>query len=143
MARQATGGPSTCETTDQMSKVIVVDDDHNTTNLVKMLLEMDGYEVTTCTDSKTALDEANEETTAFIIDCYLGKNMSGIDILRRLRGHDDPAIREIPIIMVSGDQRLAEEVLDAGADRFLIKPYSPANLGQEIEDLIAARTRRS
>lgn len=125
-----------------MSKVIVVDDDYSTTSLVKMLLEMEGYEVITCSNRETALDEADERATAFIIDCYLGKNLSGIDILRTLRGHDDPTVRDAPIIMVSGDQRLEEEVMEAGADRFLTKPYSPGDLSTVIEDLVAARTRR-
>ena len=122
-----------------MSKIIVVDDDYSTTSLVRMLLEMDGHAVTTCVEPEKALAAAREGVKAFIIDCYLDKKTSGIDLLRSIREHENPSIREAPVIMVSGDQRLTEEVTEAGADRFLLKPYSPADLSQQVEDVIAAR----
>lgn len=121
-----------------MSKVIVVDDDYGTTNLIRMLLEMDGYSVLTFSETTRALEAAEEGVTAFIIDCYLGKNANGIDMLRSIRAHTDPGIRQAPVIMVSGDQRLAEKVITEGADRFLLKPYSPSDLTREIKALIAA-----
>lgn len=100
---------------------------------------MDGYTVTTCVEPETALAAAREGVEAFIIDCYLDKQTSGIDLLRSIREHENPSISEAPVIMVSGDQRLTEEVTEAGADRFLLKPYSPADLSKQVEDLIAAR----
>jgi len=122
-----------------MSKVVVVDDDYSTTSLIRMLLEMEGYVVSTFTETSSALAEAEHGVTAFIIDCYLGKNVSGIDLLRAIRQHTDPNLRAAPIIMVSGDQRLAETVMEEGADLFLLKPYSPSDLTREMQELIAAR----
>lgn len=121
-----------------MSKVIVVDDDYSTTNLVRMFLEMEGFDVSTFNETTRALAAAEEGVTAFIIDCYLGKDASGIDMLRSIRKHSDAGVRQAPVIMVSGDQRLAERVITEGADRFLLKPYSPSDLTREIQALIAA-----
>lgn len=122
-----------------MVKVIVVDDDYSTTNLVRMLLEMEGYTVSTFTDTGSALQEAEQGVSAFIIDCYLGKDASGIDLLRSIRQHTATDVRDTPVIMVSGDQRLAQRVVDEGADMFLLKPYSPNDLTREIQDLLATR----
>lgn len=121
-----------------MSKVIVVDDDYGTTNLMRMLLEMEGFGVRTFSETTKALAAAEDGVTAFIIDCYLGKEASGVDLLRSIRAHDDAAIRQAPVIMVSGDQRLEAKVMAEGADRFLLKPYSPNDLTKEIQALIAA-----
>lgn len=122
-----------------MVKVIVVDDDYSTTNLVRMLLEMEGYTVSTFTDTGSALQEAEQGVSAFIIDCYLGKDASGIDLLRSIRQHTATDVRDTPVIMVSGDQRLAQKVVDEGADMFMLKPYSPNDLTREIQDLLATR----
>lgn len=122
-----------------MAKVIVVDDDYSTTNLIRMLLEMEGYAVSTFTDTDSALKEAEKGVSAFIIDCYLGKNTSGIDLLRAIRQHSATDVRDAPVIMVSGDHRLAKKVVDEGADMFLLKPYSPNDLTREVQDLITAR----
>ncbi len=122
-----------------MVKVIVVDDDYSTTNLIRMLLEMEGYTVFTFTDTGSALREAEKGVSAFIIDCYLGKDASGIDLLRSIRQHTATDVRDTPVIMVSGDQRLAQKVVDEGADMFMLKPYSPNDLTREIQDLLTAR----
>jgi DNA-binding response OmpR family regulator len=122
-----------------MAKVIVVDDDYSTTALIRMLLEMEGYAVSTHIDAAGAMNEATADVSAFVIDCYLGKDAIGIDLLRAIRDHSDAAVRGAPVIMVSGDQRLADTVLSEGADRFLLKPYSPSDLTEQINELIAAR----
>lgn len=121
-----------------MQKVIVVDDDYGTTSLLRMLLEMEGFEVATFTDTTRAVNAAEDGVKAFIIDCYFGQTTQGIDMLRTIRAHSDAQIRYAPVIMVSGDERLAETVLEEGADRFLLKPYSPSELTREIQALLAA-----
>ena len=108
-----------------------------------MLFEMEGFAVSTFTDTADALAEAGEGVSAFIIDCYLGKNASGIDLLGAIRRHQDPGVSQAPVIMVSGDQRLSERVMDEGADLFLLKPYSPSELTREIKELIASKASSS
>lgn len=122
-----------------MSKVIVVDDDHSTITLIRMLLEMEGYAVSTFANTDGALTDATDGVSAFIIDCYLGQDAGGVELLRDIRSHPQATVRNAPIIMVSGDQRLAERVLSEGADRFLLKPYSPSDLANVINELIAAK----
>jgi two-component system response regulator CpxR len=119
-----------------MTKIIVVDDDHSTSRLVKMLLEMEGFTVLPVADAQQALEAAEHDVSAFIIDCYLSADESGIDLLRAIRQRQLDVRADIPVIMVSGDQRLEEEVIEAGADLFMLKPYLPGDLTKGVRELL-------
>lgn len=120
-----------------MAQVIVVDDDPSATMLIRMLLEMEGYEVVTSFDRRSAIDAASAETATFIIDFNLGYGGSGVDLIRTIRQGSTGAPSTVPTILVSGDQRVEEEAIAAGADVFLLKPYSPTQLTETIHRLIA------
>lgn len=120
-----------------MAKVIVVDDDPSATMLIRMLLEMEGFEVATSFDCCSAIDAASAETATFIIDYNLGQGGTGVDIVRAIRGGETGASSSVPAILVSGDERVKDEALSAGADVFLLKPYSPTQLTETIHRLIA------
>jgi len=120
----------------EMAKIIVVDDDYSTSRLVKMLLEMEGYAVVTCSEGRAALAEAETGVHAFVIDCYLSGNESGIKLLETIRQEETHVPGNIPVILVSGDQRLEDEAWSAGADAFIVKPYSPNVLTDEVQRLL-------
>jgi DNA-binding response OmpR family regulator len=120
-----------------MAKVIVVDDDPSATMLIRVLLEMEGYEVVTSFDRRSAIDAASAETATFIIDFNLGYGGNGLDLIRTIRQGKTGAPSAVPTILMSGDQRVEEEALAAGADVFLLKPYAPSALTETIHRLIA------
>ncbi|MCI0395356.1 MAG: response regulator [Chloroflexi bacterium] len=120
-----------------MAKVILVDDDRTNANLIKMLLEMDGFEVVVCPDLERARTATAEGADAFIIDCNLSRGDSGIDLLRAVRSGQTAAAVNTPIIMTSGDDRRSHEARAAGATQFLLKPYSPSKLSEELTRLLA------
>lgn len=124
-----------------MSKVIVVDDDPTNVGLIKMLLELDGFSITACTDIEEAKAAATEEVSAFIVDCNLARDENGIDLLRDVRGGKTAASEKTVVIMTSGDYRRDEESREAGADRFFLKPYSPGDLSSELSKLLARGTQ--
>jgi DNA-binding response OmpR family regulator len=115
-----------------MAKVIVVDDDPSTTTLVRMLLEMEGFDVDTSLNYEQALAAASADVATFIIDCNLAHGESGVALLRAIRQGETAAPNDVPAILVSGDQRLEDEALDAGASAFLAKPYSPVQLSEMV-----------
>lgn len=118
-----------------MTKIIVVDDDPTNAGLIKMLLELDGFQVTACSDQDEAVAATRKDTGAYVIDCNLARGASGIDILRKVRsGHTDAAQNTV-VIMTSGDYRLEEKTLTEGANQFLLKPYSPDILSKAISKL--------
>lgn len=122
---------------DAMAKVLVVDDDTSTTTLLRLLLELEGFEVDTSTSVPQAVAAAAEEIATFIIDCKLANGESGIELLRTIRRGETAARLDAPAILVSGDPRLEPAALEAGADAFLVKPYAPSHLTEMVRELIA------
>ena len=123
----------------QMARIIVVDDDYSTSKLVEMLLEMEGYDVVTCSEGGAALAEADGGVSAFIIDCYLSGNESGLKLLEAIRQEETDVPVDIPVILVSGDQRLEDEAWSTGADAFILKPYSPSSLTDQVQRVLKKR----
>lgn len=103
-----------------------MDDDETMLCLLKTLLGMDGYQVSTLLDKSGDIVEniRAEKPDILLIDIYLG-GCNGMDVVRRIR--QMPDLKGIKIIIVSGADK-AQECLEAGADQFLLKPYMPDEL---------------
>lgn len=117
-----------------MTHVLVVDDDRTTTRLLTMLLEMDGFKVSQTPQAEAVLKLGREnQVDAFVIDCNLG-DYNGVDLLRQIRDTADLASKRV--IMTSGLD-LSHEAMGAGADYFLLKPFSPTELSEKLKELLA------
>lgn len=119
-----------------MSNVLLIDDDRTNAGLIKMLLEMDGFRVMVSPDLDKARPLIDMETAAFIIDCNLALGHNGMDLLREIRDGSTVAPPDTPVIMTSGDDRRQSEAESSGATQFLLKPYSPSKLSDELRKLI-------
>ena len=117
-------------------KVVVVDDDPTNVSLIKMLLEMDGFQVSPCGAITEAIDAATPEHNAFVIDCNLARGESGMDLLTAVRQNNTAAPANTLVIMTSGDHRLEDEALTKGANLFMLKPYSPGELSKMLLSLL-------
>ncbi|MBN1314171.1 MAG: response regulator [Anaerolineales bacterium] len=116
-----------------MKHVLIVDDDRTTVRLLTMLLEFDGYKVSQKPRPDSALEFATQEhVDAFIIDCNLA-GYNGIDLLKAIRA--DETLADRPAIMTSGKD-LERESLAAGADVFLLKPFSTTVLTDMLAKLL-------
>jgi CheY-like chemotaxis protein len=120
-----------------MYEIIVVDDDRANTQLIQLILEMDGYGVQICPTIAHALQSSTAETAAFIIDYHLAGGKTGDDLVTLIRRGETPAPADTTIVVTSGDRRVHDRVLEAGADRFIQKPYSPSDLSALLQQLIA------
>jgi DNA-binding response OmpR family regulator len=114
-------------------KVLVVDDDVKTVELVKLYLLRDGYRVITAFDGNDALRLAREYHPDLIVLDLMLPGMSGLEVCHRLRGESD-----VPIIMLtamsSDDDRLTG--LDLGADDYVTKPFSPRELAARVRAVL-------
>jgi DNA-binding response OmpR family regulator len=114
-----------------MAKVLIVEDDHTMVSLLATLLELDGFEVFPTTQAGD-LDEKlrNNQPDLLIMDVFL-TNGDGIELLRKLRS--TPEFSGLPVIMTSG-MDVEEQCLEAGANGFMLKPYSPPDLLSMIRE---------
>lgn len=112
-----------------MAKVLIIDDDIASSQLIKTLLELDGLEATICIRGSDAMNQANALLPdVFLIDYHLD-DRSGVELVQVLR--KTGTFAQTPIIMASG-RDVSTEAYKAGADVFLIKPYEPEELTKSI-----------
>lgn len=110
-------------------KILVVDDDVNNVELIKMYLTRDGHNVISAYDGRDALQLAREGHPDLIVLDLMLPGTDGIDICRALREESD-----VPIIMLTA--RTTEEDrlkgLATGADDYVTKPFSPRELAARV-----------
>ncbi len=114
-------------------KVLVVDDDTKTAELVKLYLNRDGYRVFTASDGNEALRLARENHPDLIVLDIMLPGISGLEVCRILREESD-----VPIIMLTAlttdEDRL--KGLDLGADDYVTKPFSPRELAARVRAVL-------
>ncbi len=110
------------------SHILVVEDEVKLAQFIKLELEYEGYEVTVVNDGLGGLATAREMTPDLILLDWMLPGISGLEICRRLRQTGD----KVPIILLTAKDEVSDRVagLDAGADDYIIKPFS-------IEELLA------
>jgi len=113
--------------------ILFIEDEAALAKFVKLELEYEGYEVTIAPEGLSGLSTAREKSPDLILLDWMLPGISGLEICRRLRQTGD----KVPIIMLTAKDEVSDRVegLDAGADDYLIKPFS-------IEELLA-RVRAS
>jgi CheY-like chemotaxis protein len=101
--------------------ILVVDDHPDTRDALALLLTAAGYVVRTAEDGATALEllQLHPECGLVLLDWRL-PDMNGGDVLRALRV--EPELTDVPVIVLSADGLVAEEVREAGGTAFLHKP---------------------
>lgn len=119
-----------------MARILIVDDDHTTANLLKMMFELDGFEVVLVLRADDVLRSVEQQHPDLILMDYHLANVPAIEVLKQLR--QLPHLRQTPIVVGSG-MNVEAEVLQAGATHFLIKPYDPAHLSQMMRQMIGSR----
>ena len=101
------------------SKILCIEDDEDTCDLVTFVFNQAGYEIKSCSQTDCLEHIQEEEFLAIILDNYFD-GLSGINICEEIRSFDQTT----PIIFLSGEARQAEidKAMAAGANAYLIKP---------------------
>lgn len=118
-----------------MSKISLIVEDHaDLRKLIRMTLEYSDYDIHEATDGVSALAMARAlKPSLVLLDVMMPGDFDGLEVCRRLRAA--PEHRQIRIIMLSARGQVddVKAGLAAGADAYLVKPFSPAQLLQTIE----------
>ena len=120
------------------TRVLLVDDSPTIVALLRKLLRQNGYETLEAGDAETGIELARSEQPDLIFLDIVLPGMNGFAALRALRR--DPLTKTIPIIMISGNVAATEQfyVQRIGADDFMKKPFSRAEVFSRIEILLDA-----
>ncbi len=114
-------------------RVLVVDDDVKTVELVKLYLNRDGYKVFTANDGMEALRLARESHPDLIVLDLMLPGIDGLEVCRTIRGESD-----VPIIMLTARTTDRDKLtgLDLGADDYVTKPFSPRELAARVRAVL-------
>lgn len=118
-------------------KVLVVDDQTSVRQMTRLTLEQIGIRtVHEAENGRLAMDTASIQPLDLIISDYNMPEMDGLGLLRAVRGH--PVTRKVPFILLTGrgDRELVVKAAQAGANNYLIKPFTADILRQKIEQVM-------
>jgi DNA-binding response OmpR family regulator len=119
--------------------ILVVDDDPKIVTLVRTYLEREGFSVVTAGDGRTALSAIGASRPRLIVLDIMLPELDGLALMRILRERS-----EVPIVLLSARGSTADRVygIHEGADDYLVKPFSPAELVVRVKAVLR-RTERT
>ena len=120
-----------------MQSIMIVDDDPRTRTMLRILLEMDSWEVSEASDGLDALAQVILQPPDIMLLDVMMPNMDGITLCKQLRSNPDTA--DLPIIMLSGktQSEAVAEGLSAGANAYLGKPFDTPTLLGHLRTVVA------
>jgi two-component system OmpR family response regulator len=115
------------------TRVLVVDDDSNICELIRLYLEKEGFLVSISYDGKKAMDAFREKAPDIVILDIMLPGMDGWQVCREIR-----RMSAIPIIMLSAKDETFNKVLglELGADDYMVKPFEPKELIARIRAVL-------
>ncbi|MFD3538759.1 response regulator [Streptomyces sp. NPDC058662] len=122
-------------------RVLVVDDNKVIRQLIKVNLELEGFEVVTANDGVECLDIVHRVCPDVITLDVVMPRLDGFGAAAQLRA--DPRTRHLPVAIVSAcTHHEVEAGIAAGVDAFVAKPFEPAELVQVVRRLVDRKDRR-
>ena len=138
-SRELPGSTGGWQTGQVSTKILAVDDEQDMLDLISYNLARQGYEVETALNGLAALQQIRrQQPDLVVLDLMLG-DLDGFSVCEILRS--EPASRVLPVLAITayGGELPRLNALDAGADDFLPKPFSPAELIRRVAALLARK----
>ncbi len=109
----------------EVQKILIVDDDRNICELLRLYITKDGYEVYCAYDGREALRLFDDIKPAAVILDLMLPLIDGIDVLKAMR-----QVSRVPVIMLSAKGETIDKILglELGADDYIVKPFEPKEL---------------
>src|ERR1700731_2784967 len=125
-------------------KILVVDDEATSRKVLARILSSTGYDCREAKGGREGLDLIRTEQPSLLLLDFDMPGLDGAQVVERLRSDKDPAIAQIPVIMLTGHGGEESEVrgLEAGGDDFVTKPINVAVLRARIETQLRLRSMR-
>jgi len=124
-----------------MTTIVVADDDADVRDLVQFKLEQSGMDVVSVGDGAAALEACESHAPDLVLLDVMMPGLSGLDVCRSLRRSADLA--RVPVIMLTARAQESDiaQGFEAGADDYVVKPFSPRELSSRVQAVLA-RSRR-
>jgi two-component system, OmpR family, response regulator MtrA len=124
-----------------MTTIVVADDDPDVRDLVQFKLEQAGIDVVGVGDGPAALEACEQRVPDLVLLDVMMPGMSGLDVCRSLRQMTE--LTAVPVILLTARAQESDiaQGFEAGADDYVVKPFSPRELNSRVQAALA-RSRR-
>ncbi len=125
---------------DKKMRILVVDDFSTMRRIVKNILKQLGYtNVVDADDGTTAWEVLNKDNIDFVITDWNMPNMSGLELLKKIRNSEEFA--DMPVLMVTAEaqQENIIEAVQAGVSNYIVKPFTADAIEQKIDKIFSKR----
>lgn len=119
-----------------MKRILVAEDEQDIQELIEFTLRYGGYEVMSVSNGEEAYESARKNLPDLILLDIRMPVMSGIEACKLLK--TDPLTKKIPIVFLSakGQKSEIKEGFEAGAEDYLLKPFSPEELNKRLKEIL-------
>jgi CheY-like chemotaxis protein len=121
----------------KMKKILIVDDQMEVRDLVEVTLRVEDYRILQAKNGKEAVDIAKAEKPDLIImDVMMPGGIDGLEATRMIK--QDPETKDCKVIMLTakGQETDREQGIEAGAEDYFVKPFSPLDLIKKVEETL-------
>lgn len=119
-----------------MPKVLIADDQESMRSLIRLTLDSGHFDILEAEDGPSAARIARDEQPDIVFLDWTMPGASGVEVCRELRG--DPRTAGSKIVMVTGHSDVSDQAAGfaAGADDYIIKPFSPLELLDKVSEVL-------
>jgi len=125
---------------DQLKRLVYIEDEEEMIDLVRLILSRRGFEVLGANGGRQGLDMVRKEHPDLVLLDLMMPDMDGWDVYQQMKADD--STREIPVIVVTAKAQSIDKVLGlhiAKVEDYIAKPFSPQELTDSVEKVLARR----
>lgn len=119
-------------------RILIVEDQVDIRKLIRMTLEFGDFEIREAEDGESGLVAAHEfRPHVMLLDVMMPGRLDGFEVCRRIK--QDEALRTIQVVMLTARGQTSDVAAgeESGADAYLVKPFSPLELIDRVEAMVA------
>jgi two-component system, OmpR family, response regulator MtrA len=120
-----------------VATVVIAEDDRDIRELVELILQEDGYTTVPVSDGLGALNACREtHPDVVLLDVSMPGELTGLEVCRRIRADEDLGGVRVMLLTARAREEDLNSGYAAGADDYLVKPFTPRELTRRIEELL-------
>ena len=123
---------------EEVRKVLVVDDNQDIRELIVHILNADGFHVYSAVDGENALAILNSNPVDLVLLDVMMPGMSGLEVLTEIRTGSNKKVRDIPVMMITAKSSTddIDQALALGANSYVIKPFRGTTIREKVRTIL-------
>ncbi len=126
-----------------MSRILVAEDEKDIRELIAFTLRFAGFDVILATNGAEAIEVAAAEKPDLILMDVRMPKMSGYEACRRLKENPQTALLPVVFLSAKGQDSEIQQGLESGAEEYILKPFAPDELIQQVRDILNRHAQRA